>query len=212
MGRSQEFADFVEASAELQAVDPSGLPENERKAFFINLYNIMIVHANVVIGAPKTASDRMRFFPGVKYNVGGLVYSADDIEHGILRCNRPTPASLVRSLAGWHTGRASLTPRPHACLPPPHTHSLTPARSGPCWACPNVRARCCRQATAACTACCTRPLTLVSTSPWCAAPRAARPSGSSTAATWTAPSPRLPRGSWRTKRKWTSAPGSSPRA
>jgi len=110
MGRSQEFADFVEASAELQAVDPSGLPENERKAFFINLYNIMIVHANVVIGAPKTASDRMRFFPGVKYNVGGLVYSADDIEHGILRCNRPTPASLWALLGMPQRARPLLPP------------------------------------------------------------------------------------------------------
>ncbi len=54
----------------------------------------LIIHAIVAIGAPSS-SLRSRFFNGAIYEIGGLPYSADDIEHGILRVNAPSPASLV---------------------------------------------------------------------------------------------------------------------
>lgn len=73
--------------------------DDERKAFFINLYNILIIHATVALGAPSNVAGRLKFFPGACYEVGGSVYSADDIEHGVLRCNRATPSSLVRAHA-----------------------------------------------------------------------------------------------------------------
>lgn len=37
---------------------------------------------------------RLGWFSSIKYNIGGLDYSADDMEHGILRGNSPTAASL----------------------------------------------------------------------------------------------------------------------
>ena len=36
---------------------------------------------------------RLTFFSSIKYCIGGIEYSANDIEHGILRGNRPSPAS-----------------------------------------------------------------------------------------------------------------------
>jgi len=95
MRASPAFAEFAEATAELQVVDPSALPPDERKAFFINIYNIIIIHATVALGAPRTGGDRLKFFAGAMYDIGGHIYSADDVEHGVLRCNRPSPASLV---------------------------------------------------------------------------------------------------------------------
>ena len=37
---------------------------------------------------------RLGWFGSIKYNIGGLDYSADDMEHGILRGNAPTAGSL----------------------------------------------------------------------------------------------------------------------
>lgn len=36
---------------------------------------------------------RLRFFSSIKYNIGGLEFSANDMEHGVLRANRPSPAN-----------------------------------------------------------------------------------------------------------------------
>merc|ERR1711916_239869 len=37
------------------------------KSFFCNLYNCLVIHANVVMGAPKTALQRARFFGQIAY-------------------------------------------------------------------------------------------------------------------------------------------------
>ena len=49
---------------------------------------------------------RLRWFSSIKYNIGGQDYSADDIEHGILRGNRPASASLPVLLGHpeWSSG------------------------------------------------------------------------------------------------------------
>lgn len=38
-----EFSEFVDATAELQKVDMAGLSQEERMAFWINIYNILVV-------------------------------------------------------------------------------------------------------------------------------------------------------------------------
>ncbi len=79
-----------------QGVDPTGLSDNEKKAFFINLYNALVIHATVVLGVPRTSAGRGAFFSTSSYAVGGATYSLDDIEHGVLRGNRRGPYALRR--------------------------------------------------------------------------------------------------------------------
>ena len=52
--RQEEYLQFLEATCELQCVDLLLLTPNERLAFCINLYNLMVKHAFVEIGAPKS--------------------------------------------------------------------------------------------------------------------------------------------------------------
>ena len=50
---------------------------------------------------------RMYWFGAVKYNIGGFDFSANDIEHGVLRANAASPSSLG-SLLGrpdWARGQ-----------------------------------------------------------------------------------------------------------
>jgi hypothetical protein len=59
----------------------------EKLAFWINLYNTIVVDAIVTLGITASVREVPGFFRNVKYRIGNYNFSADDIEHGILRCN-----------------------------------------------------------------------------------------------------------------------------
>ncbi|KAG1666012.1 hypothetical protein FOA52_010922 [Chlamydomonas sp. UWO 241] len=94
------FARYVNATAELQALDLAPLTTPELTALFINTYNALIVHALVVLGSPQGTLGRLEFFGAAKYIIGGQVYSADDMENGVLRGNA-APASSLWVLLGF---------------------------------------------------------------------------------------------------------------
>jgi len=50
-----------------------------------------MIHGLVFWGAPATDRARWKFFSKTNYLIGGLSYSLDDVEHGVLRCNAPHP-------------------------------------------------------------------------------------------------------------------------
>ena len=58
LSKDPGFPLFVTATAELQAVDPSPLNRDERIAFFLNTYNVLIVHAQAVLGGPSGLLER----------------------------------------------------------------------------------------------------------------------------------------------------------
>eukprot|EP01006_Ploeotia_vitrea_P038370 TRINITY_DN66228_c9_g1_i1.p1 TRINITY_DN66228_c9_g1~~TRINITY_DN66228_c9_g1_i1.p1 ORF type:complete len:495 (+),score=36.18 TRINITY_DN66228_c9_g1_i1:21-1505(+) len=91
----QENAKFVEfsvACSELQAVDLSKLNTKEDKiTFFLNTYNLLVLHGFGRLGPPSTNLQRGKFFSSTSYNIGGMVFSLNDIEHGVLRGNKPPP-------------------------------------------------------------------------------------------------------------------------
>ena len=50
-----------------------------------------MIHGLLYWGSPDTDRKRWKFFSTVRYQVGGLSYSLDDVEHGVLRCNTAHP-------------------------------------------------------------------------------------------------------------------------
>lgn len=65
--------------------------EQDKKAFFINLYNLILIHAAVNAGGvPSITYSRELFFRQQKYNIGGYEFSLDIIKNGILRGNKST--------------------------------------------------------------------------------------------------------------------------
>jgi glutaredoxin len=93
------FGAFAAAAAELQVVDVSLLGREEALCFWINTYNALIVHAVAVHGAAASTLARLTWFGAVSYEIGGARFSANDVEHGVLRGNAPSPASPL-ALAG----------------------------------------------------------------------------------------------------------------
>ncbi len=87
---STEFRRFSEAVAALRhATPPSAL--HAARAWWINLYNGLIIHAVIEFGIRRSVLEDRGFFRRAAYLVGGLRMSADDIEHGVLRGNRHHP-------------------------------------------------------------------------------------------------------------------------
>lgn len=89
-----------------------------RLAFWINLYNALILDAIVCFGVEERVSPA--FFQRAAYNVCGHRFSADDIEHGVLRGNRPHPLFRLRPFPPNDPRRRSIIepfdPRIHFAL------------------------------------------------------------------------------------------------
>eukprot|EP00239_Pterosperma_sp_CCMP1384_P006391 CAMPEP_0197856262 /NCGR_PEP_ID=MMETSP1438-20131217/28240_1 /TAXON_ID=1461541 /ORGANISM="Pterosperma sp., Strain CCMP1384" /LENGTH=548 /DNA_ID=CAMNT_0043471667 /DNA_START=559 /DNA_END=2205 /DNA_ORIENTATION=+ len=118
---SKEFCEFLDATGELQKVDLFQLSRDEKTAFFINVYNMLIIHGTVVRGSPSDTLGRVKFFNSIKYMIGGNVYSADEIENGILRGNRAGAASPLCVL-----GLPQYAPPPFKSSDPRALHPVQP--------------------------------------------------------------------------------------
>jgi len=98
MGGTESFNTYVAMTGLLAGFDLTSLQtREERLAFWINLYNTMVVHGVVELGIERSVKEKAGFFDRLKYDVGGHVFSLNDIEHGILRENRRVPYRLRRS-------------------------------------------------------------------------------------------------------------------
>lgn len=96
MKRSREYKKYRETAAGLKEFDPSTLSTlQEKKAFWINLYNTIVVQGIVELGIRESVKEIRRFFKDIAYEIGGFLFSADDIEHGILRANRRPPYGIL---------------------------------------------------------------------------------------------------------------------
>jgi Protein of unknown function, DUF547 len=111
LANSTEYAEFVMQARALQQYNPWRMTDlMERMAFWINLYNVLIIHAVIAYGVRASVTEVAGIFDRAAYNVGGHRYSANDIEHGILRANAGTPF-----LPGQHFN--TLDPRRPLCMP-----------------------------------------------------------------------------------------------
>jgi hypothetical protein len=94
---SEEYARYRSTcSPRLRSFDPATLSTRaERLAFWINLYNALVVDAVIAFAVRRSVAEGrlglLAFFRRAAYEVGGRRVSCDDIEHGILRGNRGHP-------------------------------------------------------------------------------------------------------------------------
>ena len=103
-----DFAKFEEATCEIQKIKMQDLKRDARVAFCINLYNMMIPHAFAKLGRPESTRARGAFFSNVSYDVGGDVYSFNDLENGILRGNKKPPYSIFKPISTGGSDRGAL--------------------------------------------------------------------------------------------------------
>mmetsp|Transcript_8913 Transcript_8913/g.13798 ORF Transcript_8913/g.13798 Transcript_8913/m.13798 type:complete len:523 (+) Transcript_8913:121-1689(+) len=92
--KDEQFDVFDEAICEIQKVEFARMEDNQKLAFGINLYNLMIKHAFIKVGIPTKNIQRASFFDTVSYNIGGDVLSFSELENGVLRANSRAPYHL----------------------------------------------------------------------------------------------------------------------
>ncbi|XP_010529868.1 PREDICTED: uncharacterized protein LOC104806584 isoform X2 [Tarenaya hassleriana] len=95
ISRSEEFRRYLNLVQDLQRLNLHELSTNEKLAFFMNLYNAMVIHALIRIGFPEGVIERRSFFSDFQYIVGGNSYSLSNIRNGILRGGRRPSIALI---------------------------------------------------------------------------------------------------------------------
>src|SRR5439155_27248347 len=76
-------------ASELAGFDPCTLTtRTEQLAFWINLFNGLAIDAVIAFGLRGSIRESPGFFRRAAYRIGRERYSAEQIEHGILRDNR----------------------------------------------------------------------------------------------------------------------------
>jgi hypothetical protein len=113
LGESREFAAARAAAEGLRLADPARLTSRaERLAFWINVYNALVLHAVVALRVRKRVTEVWNFFGRVSYRVGADVFSLDEIEHGVLRGNRRRLFPPLRPFGAGDPRRALAFDRP----------------------------------------------------------------------------------------------------
>eukprot|EP01129_Flabellula_baltica_P017067 TRINITY_DN9343_c0_g1_i1.p1 TRINITY_DN9343_c0_g1~~TRINITY_DN9343_c0_g1_i1.p1 ORF type:complete len:285 (+),score=54.02 TRINITY_DN9343_c0_g1_i1:47-901(+) len=116
---SQDFQEIVDSTVLLNVVDLGNLKEQEKKPFYINLYNIAMIHSYAVYGTPNGWFDRFSLFSRTGYRIGEYFFTLNDIEHGLLRGNVKNPTTGKRQ---WKKSdprnvfKCDLDPRIHFAL------------------------------------------------------------------------------------------------
>lgn len=92
LGSSPAYESFRRYTHSLSNRKPAELGgSRQRTAFWLNLYNALIIDAVIAFRVRDSVREDPGFFRRAAYDVGGMRFSADDIEHGILRGNRRHP-------------------------------------------------------------------------------------------------------------------------
>lgn len=112
---------FTNCVQHLQKFDPANLASHEAQmAFWINLYNALLIHAVVAHNIHHSVKEISGFFWKAAYAVNGYRFNAFDIEYGILRPGHGHPAVPGPQFGRDDPRRASsvahLDPRIHFAL------------------------------------------------------------------------------------------------
>ncbi|KAK1377178.1 Ternary complex factor MIP1, leucine-zipper [Heracleum sosnowskyi] len=68
---------------QLEKVNLDSMEMNAKTAFWINVYNSLIMHAYLAYGIPRSSIRRLALFYKAAYNIGGHIISANAIEQSI---------------------------------------------------------------------------------------------------------------------------------
>lgn len=88
MKGSDIFEEYKTTTKNLTAFEFNTLTTREAKlAFWINIYNALVVHGIIELGIKNSVNEFPSFFEKVSYKIDNYIFSLDDIEHGVLRGN-----------------------------------------------------------------------------------------------------------------------------
>lgn len=95
---------FVPLTERIRLASLGEMDAVSKKAFLINIYNVLVLHglcelSTSIANMPEwfaNPSLRANFYKQIAYNIGGYIFTLDDIEHGLLRANSLLAGSTSR--------------------------------------------------------------------------------------------------------------------
>jgi hypothetical protein len=94
---SEEFERYKDLTRGLRSFDLRSLKDRgPRLAFWTNIYNTAVIHGVIELGLERSVKEYPGFFDRVTYEIGGLRFSLNEMEHGLLRGNRRHPYRVLR--------------------------------------------------------------------------------------------------------------------
>ncbi|KAF5182621.1 ubiquinone biosynthesis protein (Protein of unknown function, DUF547) [Thalictrum thalictroides] len=98
-GALRRYRSLVEQLAKVNLID---LSSNEKLAFWINIYNALIMHAYLAYGVPQNELKLFLLMQKAAYTIGGHFCSAAAIEYGILKMKPPVYKPQTALLLALH--------------------------------------------------------------------------------------------------------------
>jgi hypothetical protein len=89
LAASRERGRIAACLADLESFDPKRVYISAKTAFWLNVFNAVVLRDAAELALAGSVRDVESFFERARLKVGGLAYSLDDIEHGLLRGNVP---------------------------------------------------------------------------------------------------------------------------
>ena len=89
LGASAEKQRLADTLASLQGFDPRRVRIAAQTAFWLNVFNAIVVRDAAELALARGPREVERFFESPRASIGAREYSLDDIEHGLLRGNVP---------------------------------------------------------------------------------------------------------------------------
>ncbi|KAH7351894.1 hypothetical protein KP509_19G019200 [Ceratopteris richardii] len=108
----------------LERLNPGKLKHEEKLAFWLNIYNALMMHAYLAYKIPKSHIKRVSLLQKASYKIGSHNINAYTIEHSILGCKSSRPAQWIQALlspvsklrSGKRQSYALDKPEPLACF------------------------------------------------------------------------------------------------
>jgi hypothetical protein len=77
---------------------------------FLNIFHLLLIHSFLLNGGSyKNSLEKTKFYSTYKYNIGGFLFSLNDIEHGILKSNSPIPGNKQKEYFSKNDKRSDFT-------------------------------------------------------------------------------------------------------
>ncbi|WOL19809.1 hypothetical protein Cni_G28611 [Canna indica] len=92
---------------QLSNVNPACMSHNQKLAFWINVYNALMMHAYLAFGVPSNDIKLFSLMQKASYTIGGQSFSAADIEYVILKMKTPVQRRQLAQCLALHKFKIS---------------------------------------------------------------------------------------------------------
>ncbi|CAP22875.2 Protein CBG01762 [Caenorhabditis briggsae] len=97
LSSNDNFTRYIQFARELNQVTFDDSTPDDRLTFFINVYNMMLIHITLKHGPPIGIWQRRKLVNATYYLIGGHRYALHSIINGILRANKKGPGMLWKA-------------------------------------------------------------------------------------------------------------------